>query len=175
METWDRFYQMMITDYQLNEKVVLEGMSRGGLIVYNWANRNAEKVACIYTDAPVCDFKSWPMGKWSGEGSKYDWQMCLNAYGLTEKEALRYKGNPVDHMENVAREKIPVITVVGDLDTAVPVAENTGRLEKRLNDLGWEINVIHKPNVGHHPHSLENPAPIVDFIICATSRHKTNK
>lgn len=41
-----------------NKKVALEGMSRGGLIVYNWAAQNPEKVACIYADAPVMDFKS---------------------------------------------------------------------------------------------------------------------
>lgn len=27
-----------------------------------------------------------------------------------------------------------------------------------------EVEMIHKPGVGHHPHSLENPAPIVAFL-----------
>jgi hypothetical protein len=35
-------------------------MSRGGLIIYNCAVANPEKVAAIYGDAPVMDFKSWP-------------------------------------------------------------------------------------------------------------------
>ena len=43
-------------------------MSRGGLIIYNWATANPKKVACIYGDAPVCDFKSWPGGKGKGKG-----------------------------------------------------------------------------------------------------------
>lgn len=54
---WDRFYKRMIKA-GFDKKVVLEGMSRGGLIVYNWAARNPDKVACIYADAPVMDFKS---------------------------------------------------------------------------------------------------------------------
>ena len=29
---------------------------------------------------------------------------------------------------------------------------------------GGEVEMIHKPGVGHHPHSLENPAPIVAFL-----------
>jgi hypothetical protein len=54
---------------------------------------------------------------------------------------------------------------VGDADTAVPVAENTAILEARYKKLGGTIQVIHKPSIGHHPHSLKDPKPIVDFIL----------
>ena len=50
-------------------------------------------------------------------------------------------------------------------DEIVPVSENTNLLEKRLNLLGWELEVIHKSGIGHHPHSSQNPKPIVDFIL----------
>ena len=30
--------------------------------------------------------------------------------------------------------------------------------------LGGTIRVIRKPGVGHHPHSLAEPAPLVEFI-----------
>ncbi|WP_372772880.1 sialate O-acetylesterase [Mangrovibacterium sp.] len=165
VKIWDEFYDMMVANYQLNPKVVLEGMSRGGLIVFNWANRNAEKVACIYADAPVCDFKSWPGGKGSGDGNSQAWQSCLTQYGFTEQVALLYHGNPIDHMEHVAGLKVPILCVIGDADTVVPFSENTALLENRLNALGWELNIIHKPGVGHHPHSLKDPKPIVDFIL----------
>ncbi len=165
---WDAFYEVMISEYQLNPKVVLEGMSRGGLIVYNWANRNAEKVACIYADAPVCDFKSWPMGFGVGKGSEQTWKTNLARYGFTEAQALAFKGNPVDHMENLVREKVPILHVVGDADKVVPVSENTGLLKERLIELGWDMQVLHKPGVGHHPHSLTDPKPIVDFVLIHT-------
>jgi len=165
---WDDFYAFVTQKYQLNKKVVLEGMSRGGLIVFNWANQNAEKVACIYADAPVCDFKSWPMGNGGGTGSAAAWKMCLEAYGFSEDEALAFKANPIDHMENVAREKVPVLNLVGDADKVVPVSENTALLKKRLMHLGWDLAVLHKPGVGHHPHSLKDPKPIVDFILMNT-------
>ena len=168
MEIWDSFYEMVTRNYQLNKKVVLEGMSRGGLIIFNWGNRNAEKVACIYGDAPVCDFKSWPGGKGQGIGSPKTWITCLKQYGFSEDMALLFNGNPVNHMENIARFKVPILNVVGDADKVVPVAENTDVLEKRLNALGWELNVIHKPGVGHHPHSLEDPKAIVSFILTHT-------
>lgn len=169
---WDQFYKKMTSDYQLNPKVVLEGFSRGGLIVYNWANRNAEKLACIYADAPVCDFKSWPMGLGKSAGSEAAWKACLAQYGFSEEEALVFKGNPVDHMDNLAIAEVPILHVVGDADAVVPVSENTGLVKTRLGELGWEMKVLHKPGVGHHPHSLKDPKPIVDFILTHTGNRK---
>jgi pimeloyl-ACP methyl ester carboxylesterase len=165
IKIWDDFYAFATQKYHLNKKVVLEGMSRGGLIIFNWGNRNAEKVACIYGDAPVCDFKSWPGGKGIGPGSEPDWKACLEVYGFTEQIALNFNGNPVDHMENIAALKVPVLCVVGDADEVVPVSENTALLEERLKTLGWKMEIIHKPGIGHHPHSLKDPSPIVDFIL----------
>lgn len=172
MGLWDEFYTLATTSYGLNPKVVLEGLSRGGLIVYNWANRNADHIACIYADAPVCDFKSWPGGLGDGSGSPQAWKTCLEQYGMTENEAREFKGNPVDHMEHIARAKVPILHVVGGADQVVPVSENTALLKARLIELGWDLQVLHKPGVGHHPHSLEDPKPIVDFILIHTGNRK---
>jgi hypothetical protein len=46
----------------------------------------------------------------------------------------------------------------------VPVAENTSLIESRYKALGGQIQVIHKPGVGHHPHGLDDPTPVVTFI-----------
>jgi pimeloyl-ACP methyl ester carboxylesterase len=159
---WDLFYDVLTQSHGFDKKAVLEGMSRGGLIVFNWASRNPEKVHCIYADAPVCDIKSWPGGK---AGAEKQWQQCLDAYGLNEETARIFKGNPVDNLEPLAKAGVPILVVVGDADDVVPVAENTAWVEKRYRELGGEITVIHKPGVGHHPHSLQDPKPIVDFIM----------
>ena len=47
----------------------------------------------------------------------------------------------------------------------MPVTENTAIIEARYKELGGSIQVIHKPGVGHHPHSLKDPAPIVAFVL----------
>ena len=78
-------------------------MSRGGLIIYNWAKQNPERTLCIYADAPVLDFKSWPAGMGQGKGSRKTWETCLNAYGLTEKEAASFKGLPLYGLESLAQ------------------------------------------------------------------------
>jgi pimeloyl-ACP methyl ester carboxylesterase len=164
LDAMDTFYDAMIRDYHLMPKVVLEGFSRGGLFALNWAARHPDRVACIYNDAPVCDFRSWPGGKGKGKGSPGDWQRCLEAYGLTEAEALKYELNPVDNLKPLARHKIPILHVCGDADDVVPFEENTKLVEERYKALGGPITVIVKPGVGHHPHSLPDPKPIVDFV-----------
>ncbi len=162
---WDAFYKVLTEKHGLARRPTLEGMSRGGLIIYNWAAANPGKVACIYGDAPVCDFKSWPGGKGKGKGGGGAWQACLKAYGLTEAEALTYRHNPIDNLKPLARAGVPLLHVVGDADVVVPVVENTAIIEARYKKLGGSIRVIHKPGVGHHPHSLKDPAPIVTFVL----------
>ena len=162
---WDTFYQRMTEHHGLARQPALEGMSRGGLIIYNWAIANPGKVACLYGDAPVCDFKSWPAGRGAGKGSPDVWQKCLQAYGLTEADALAYRGNPVGQLASLARAGVPLLHVVGDADVVVPVEENTALIESRYRKLGGSIQVIHKPGVGHHPHALKDPGPIVSFIL----------
>jgi pimeloyl-ACP methyl ester carboxylesterase/lysophospholipase L1-like esterase len=165
LQRWDALYEYLRFEHLFADRVVLEGMSRGGLIVYNWAVANPDKVAAIYADAPVMDFKSWPAGKGGSKGAAGAWATCLKAYGMTEEQALAYPGNPLDNLAPLAKAGVPIIHVVGDDDVVVPVAENTAIAEQRYRDLGGHFEVIHKPGVGHHPHSLEDPKPIVDFIL----------
>ena len=170
VQRWNSFYKRMVKA-GFNKKVALEGMSRGGLIVYNWAAQNPEKVACIYADAPVMDFKSWPMGQGKSAGSTMDTKQLLNAYGFkNEAEALNWKKNPIDCAPTMAKAGIPILHVVGDADQVVSVAENTAIFEQRMEELHAPITIIHKPGVDHHPHSLNNPEPIVQFILKATNR-----
>ena len=166
---WDRFYKFLVEKHDFSSKVALEGMSRGGLIVYNWAAANPKKVLCIYADAPVCAIRSWPGGKGTGKGSPPSWQRCLKAFGLTEETSLNFEGNPIDNLAPLAKADIPLLHVVGQADTVVPVEENTDIIEKRYKALGGRIQVIRKERVGHHPHSLKDPEPIVRFILEAAS------
>ncbi len=165
LDHMDRFYATLTTDHHLATKPTLEGLSRGGLFALNWAARHPERVSSLYLDAPVCDFKSWPGGKGRGEGSPADWERCKKVYGLSESEALAYPLNPVDNLRPLAAARIPILCVCGAADTTVPFAENSGVVEKRYRALGGEIKVILKPGVGHHPHSLKDPAPITAFVL----------
>ena len=173
VERWDEFYALAVKA-GLNQKAVLEGMSRGGLIIYNWAAKNPKKVACIYGDAPVMDIKSWPLN-WGDclDENKRSMSLLLEAYGFANaEEAMAWNKNPLNHARKLTKAKIPMIHVVGDIDEGVPVAENTAIFEREVAKYGHSVHVIHKPNVGHHPHSLNNPEKIVSFILKATGYKK---
>ncbi|MEM7699744.1 MAG: SMP-30/gluconolactonase/LRE family protein, partial [Verrucomicrobiota bacterium] len=53
MSRFDATYQMVTRKFELSDRVVLEGFSRGGLPAINWALLHPERVAGIYLDAPV--------------------------------------------------------------------------------------------------------------------------
>ena len=168
LSIWNDYYKLL-TRAGLAKKSVMEGMSRGGVYIYRWAATYPKRVAAIYADAPVLDLKSWPGGKGKGEFDIEAWKTYKKDFNFkTEKEAIAFKGNPIDLTDKIVKAGFPMIHVVGDADDIVPVAENTSIFEQKIKDAGGSIQVIHKPGVNHHPHSLQNPQPIVDFILRAT-------
>ena len=162
----DVLYTELTTKHGFSRKPVLEGLSRGGLYIYNWAATHTDCVGCLVGDAPVCDFKSWPGGKGKGKGSAGDWQKLIKDYEFkSEAEALAYGKNPIDNLEPLAKARIPIIHVYGDADDIVPWDENTKLIAERYNKLGGMIELINKPGVKHHPHGLQDPTPMVEFIL----------
>jgi len=167
VSVWNKFYKLMRKG-GLEKKVVLEGMSRGGVYVYNWAAANPGKVACVYADNPVLDLKSWPGGLGKGPGSKADWQKVLVDYKLSpESDFGNFQSSPINKISKIVRGKYPMLHVCGDADEVVPMEENTLPFERLIKAAGGDIKVIHKPGFKHHPHSLVDPQPIVDFVIKA--------
>ena len=166
------FYDSLTSKHAFAEKVALSGTSRGGLMIYNWAAQNPEKVACIYGDAAVIDFKSWPAGTGNGIGNPTEWSNLLEAYGMTEKKALSYRGNPIDNLEVLAKAGVPLMHLHGNADHVVPLEENALVVAQRYAKLGGEITLIihketdyHEGSVHAHIAGLEDPSPIVAFIV----------
>lgn len=170
---WDRFYAHVRAAFGLSARPALEGVSRGGLFVYNWAVRNPEKVSVIYAESPVCDLKSWPGGRGKGRGSPKDWQEAIRAYGFTtEAELLAWQGNPLDHAERLAAARIPILHLVNERDEVVPPAENTWPFAERYRRAGGSLTVhlnTRGPETlfGHH-FPLDDIALPVNFILAHT-------
>jgi pimeloyl-ACP methyl ester carboxylesterase len=169
MRIGDEFYSFLTTEHGFAKRPALEGVSRGGLFVYNWTARHPENVACIYCDTPVLDFKSWPAGKGNGIGSAGAWKQCLAAYGFTEEEGLKFSGNPLDHAAIVAKHRIPVLHIVSENDVVVPPAENTYLLQAGLKELGHDMPVISVPlgTEKSHGHHFTHPEQdrVVQFML----------
>jgi pimeloyl-ACP methyl ester carboxylesterase len=166
---WDKFHALATTELGLSSKPVLEGMSRGGLIIFNWASANPDKVRAIYGDNPVCNFVSWPGGK-NGKRSDGDWERCLAAYGLANDTAAAIARQPRDEatLKPIAAAKIPVFLVLGEADKVVPVAENADPLAETYRRLGGSVRVWRKPGLGHHPHGLDPVGPLLEAILATT-------
>lgn len=165
---WDQFYDYLAGEKGFAAKVALEGISRGGLYVYGWAKRNPTKVSCIYAEAPVCDFKSWPGGKGLSKGSAADWKKLLDVYGFTEEEALRYSDQPKDNLDKLAALKVPILHVIGLDDKIVPISENTLLLVQNYVLKGGPATIIPmtkgKQTLEGHHFPIEQPGLIADFI-----------
>ena len=140
LDLMDRFYAQARLQWSLAATMALEPCSRGGLHAYRYAARHPERVACIYADTPVMDFKSWPRKQFDGQG---DWALILKSYGFAnEQAALAFNGNPLDVLAPIAKSKIPLRHVISLNDTLVPPEENTLEAQRRLRKLGHNLEIV---------------------------------
>jgi lysophospholipase L1-like esterase/pimeloyl-ACP methyl ester carboxylesterase len=169
VEIWNNFYNYLTTQYGLNKKVALEGVSRGGLYVFNFAKKYPERIACIYAEAPVCDFKSWPGAKGASKGDAESWKLIQKAYNFkTEQEALDYEDNPIDNLEKLATAKVPLLFQIGLHDSIVPPDENTYILANKYIRLGGPAmiypNTLGKQSLQGHHFPIDDVKGSADFI-----------
>ena len=127
--------------YGLREKCALVGMSCGGAHALTFAGLYPEKAACLYLDAPVVSYLSYP-----------------GRFGDPECESV---------WENEFVLAYPVLLVYGTQDATVPYDENGRLLEEAYEGYPGLLTVLPCALRGHHPHGLADPAPIADFIEAA--------
>ncbi len=156
----EQFRQFVTVEFGLRGQAVLFGFSRGGLYSVNYTARYPQNVSALYLDAPVLDIRSWP----KGAGASREWQECLAAYHIGEEELKNFHENPLDHIPVLLENEIPVLLVAGGADIVVPYAENGALLADKYQTGDGTIRAIVKSDCGHHPHSLEDVTPIVDFL-----------
>jgi hypothetical protein len=173
IKVWEAAYNTLVGTYHFAAKMVITGISRGGLYAYNFAAANPDKVAGIYADNGTCDFRSWPGGRqlndprWTGPGDGPSWQTVLRVYHFkSSAEAIAYTLNPIDNLAPLARAGVKLLHVTAQMDTALPWMENTGLVMDRYPKLGGDFQVIFKPNADHHPHGLEDdPSRVVNWSV----------
>ncbi len=162
---WDRFYEYLTDQHGLSRKPVLLGMSRGGLIIYHWAILHPTQVSCIYADAPAMGLRPYVRDLEEGDPGLDRLKDWMDAHSLTLQAAKTYTQDTLDRLGSLADAGVPVIHVCGDADDSVPIEEHTAEFARRYRKLGGSVKVIVKKGGAHHPHSLEDPTPIVEFIV----------
>ena len=156
--------------YQLFPKTILFGFSRGGLYALHYAAKYPERIASLYLDAPVVNIYSWPGGFGLSQGAETEWKECFALWNKTREE---YQSLVNSAMETIA-QSIPLILVAGGKDEIVPYSENGALLQTVYQKSGTPFRVIIKPDCGHHPHSLDDPEPVVKFLMECTSFSEGN-
>lgn len=157
------FCKMLNREFGLNSKCALIGMSCGGMQAVYFTAKYPEYVACVYLDAPVMNYLSWPFAL--GEGQNDCSAEFINNMGMNLSQMLNFRNHPIDRKEALLKSGVPVILVAGDSDKTVPFVENGKLLVDFYKQNSAEIEVIIKPGCDHHPHGLPDNTPIVDFII----------
>ncbi|WP_395752730.1 alpha/beta fold hydrolase [Prosthecobacter sp.] len=163
VERWNQFYALA-QKVGLGPKPVLEGMSRGGTYIFNWAKANPTKVSAIYADNPLLDLRMFPNNTPEARAMR---KQCLESYGITEEQLPDFKGSPVDGLEGLAAAKVPVFFVLGMKDDVVPPRLHADALEARYKALGGTVMRWEKPEAGHHPHGLDPVTPLVEAVLAA--------
>ena len=158
-----RAAEHMHEKYGLSERCVIIGMSCGGMQGIYFAAKYPEYVSCMYLDAPVVNLLSCPAGLGAAGDSLME--EFRQHTGMDIPMLLGYRRHPLDFIPKIIENKIPVILVCGDSDGVVPYEENGKLINDMYKSSGAVIETIIKPGGDHHPHSLPDNTPIIDFIL----------
>lgn len=154
---YSALHRRLVTAHGFSEKAVLLPRSRGGLMLYNWAAENADKVAGIAGIYPVCNLASYP-------GLK----RACKAYGMTEAElaAALPEHNPIERLKPLADAGVPIYHIHGDVDKVVPNDANSAIVAERYKKLGGKMTLKIADGQGHNmwPGFFEDQG-LVDFVI----------
>ena len=148
-----------------SSKPLLLGQSRGGLMMLAWGVRNPDKVRAFVGIYPVCNLASWPL-KNSKAATLADFEMA-EAELVDKLSEL----NPVDNLQGLLANKVPMFVVHGDSDVVVPYDENTRLLKERYQAGGGSIIVKLIPGEGHKvsPSFFDCPE-LVEFVMANKSK-----
>ena len=140
-----------------SQRPIMLGRSRGGLMALGWAVENADKVGGFAGIYPVCNIASYP-GVTQASGAFY-----LKPEQLAEKLT---EHNPLDRLAPLAKAKVPLFAIHGDIDKVVPLEANSGEVRKRYESLGGEMQLIVPAGQGHNMWvGFFQCQELVDFVI----------
>lgn len=156
---FDALYQEMAGKRGFAARPCLFGRSRGGLWVSSWAIAHPERVAGIIGIYPVFDFRTYP-------GLKN----AAPAYGLTPDELASRAAefNPIARVSALAKARVPVALIHGDVDKVVPLPENSGEFVRQYREAGAEslVKLIVLKGQGHNFfEGFFQSRELVDFAI----------
>lgn len=137
---YTEFYKTVVSNFGLSPKACLMPQSRGGLMLYNWAAEHPEWVQCVGGIYPVCNILGFSIS-----------DRVLEAYGMTESEMRAHTNehNPVERLAGLAKQRVPILHLHGDIDKVVPLEPNSAELARRYAALGGKADIVVVNGKGH--------------------------
>ena len=158
------FVNFCAKEFDISNKVITIGMSCGGMMSVLLAAKYPDCIEALYIDAPVMNFLSCP----ANFGNAPDvldsmWTEFENAWGMTKRELLLFRGHPIDMIPILVKNKVKIYMAYGDSDKTVPYEENGIALERAYKEAGLSdlLYIDKKVGVDHHPHGPTD----IDFAI----------
>lgn len=158
------FASFLHKEYGLHKKCVAVGMSCGGMQAVYFAAKAPSLAAGLYLDAPVLNLLSCPCGVGRAKETMGDmYKEYVTATGGNISELINSRNHPIDFVDKLIENRIPVFLVCGDCDEIVPYEENGMQLYRKYLENNIVITQIIKENANHHPHGLEDITPLIQF------------
>lgn len=159
----EAFCKLLVSEFELNEKCLPVGMSCGGMHAVYFAAKYPQRIAALYLDAPVLNLLSCPVGIGLGGDDMYE--EFVRHTGMTRTDLINYRKHPIDYVDFLLENNIPVFLVAGDSDDVVPYEENGKVFYDHYIQQGGSITQIVKQECGHHPHGLEDYTTLIEFAL----------
>lgn len=135
-------YNKLTSERGFAKKTCLLGRSRGGLWTSSWGAENPDKISGLAGIYPVFDFRTYP-----------GVDKAAPAYGVsTEELAKSTTANPISRVHKLAAAKIPAFFIHGDVDTVVPLKENSQEFANIYERAGVKelVSLIVPKGQGHN-------------------------
>ena len=166
---YDTFYEELTTRRGFARKCCLLGRSRGGLWNSSWAVHNTEKVAGLAGIYPVFDLSAWPGVEHAAPAFKLS---------TAELAAQLDRYNPIAHIDELAKAKVPVFLIHGDSDEVVPLEQNSAEVVRRYTAAGSAdlIQLTVAPGQGHNywP-GFFRCQELIDFVVTRATMDSTDR
>lgn len=148
---YTNLYNELVDNRSYAEQFSFHTRSRGGLLGYNWAADNPDKVAAIGGIYSVTNLLSYP------------------GFSQAQIDADPKLDNPIVRLGTLIANDISVFHIHGDNDSVVPLVDNTQIVKDYFDANGGDATLVVIPGGGHDfaAHWWNNQ-PLTDFMINET-------
>lgn len=161
-----RFVKFIAKEYKLRKKCVPVGMSCGGAHAVQFGGYYPKLIDCMFIDAPVLNFLSYPAKLGVGIEGIWENEFCACYKGITRADLLGSDIHPICRVKKLIENKIPIIMLYGSEDQTVIYEENGALLAEAYSVAPELLKVMRISLRGHHPHgkTCGDNSDIIEFI-----------